>query len=801
MEVENLIKSLKKIPNFAVFKAFDWDANVIGEDGQPRHFKKLNIIYGRNYSGKTSLSRIFRALETKSISDKYISPAFDIELDNGTHITDTNFKLNSQTIRVFNEDFIKENLQFIIDPTQELNSFAVLGESNVEIEGKIRPLELELGIETKGEETGLYANLASATNDYVDKHNAHNAASQNLNTLLSKKATDSKIGIKYKSELFGDINYTKPKLEIDIAKVLKAAYVPIDDVEKSNLEGLIYEKQLNTIPSIQTPTLALDNLKASVLDLVSRKVGQSDKIESLIKDAVLNKWVQEGVHLHKDKELQSCSFCGNEVTSLRWIELEKHFDEESKRLEAGIDLTLQAIQSEQTKIVKSTEFQSNLFYVTFHSQVDSLSAKLSSALEQYIKALEKLRLQLVNRKSDLLNPKTYSDVVFDTEAIISIFEEYEKIRVQSNKFSESLSTNKKQAQEKLRLKEVHDFAATIGYSNQLITIESLKTAKDSSEQTLSIIQGEINSKKLEIQQLKNAQKDEANGAQLVNQHLQSFFGNQFLSLQPKAIDGHESQIYFEVIRDRSKAYHLSEGECSLLAFCYFLAKLDDTNTKGKKPIIWIDDPISSLDSNHVFFVYSMLNSEIVMNEKFEQLFISTHNLDFLKYLKRLKGANQSHDTKEQNRTCQHFLLERTDRISKLKLMPRYLKDYVTEFNYLFEQIYKCAHLQSIDQSNYMIFYNFGNNARKFLEIYLYYKYPSHETDTEKQNRFFEGRLPSLFVDRINNEYSHIAGIFERGQTPVEAPEMQQSAKLILDRMKATDNDQYNSLLISIGVTP
>jgi wobble nucleotide-excising tRNase len=82
---------------------------------------------------------------------------------------------------------------------------------------------------------------------------------------------------------------------------------------------------------------------------------------------------------------------------------------------------------------------------------------------------------------------------------------------------------------------------------------------------------------------------------------------------------------------------LSEGECSLIAFCYFMAKLDDIESNGKNLIIWIDDPISSLDSNHVFFVYSLLRAEIVEASKYEQLFISTHNLDFLKYLKRLTG--------------------------------------------------------------------------------------------------------------------------------------------------------------------
>jgi wobble nucleotide-excising tRNase len=794
-----VIKSLKRIPSLAVFKGFEWDTHVVGEDGHPRYFKKLNIIYGRNYSGKTSLSRILRALETKVISDKYISPEFTIELEDGSFITNTDFQHNTQTIRVFNEDFIKENLKFIADPTEELNSFAVIGESNVEIEEKIKPLELELGIETKSEETGLYAKLALASSDYTEKLIAYNTANNSLTNQLSKKATDAKIGIKYKSDVFGDKNYTKPKLEADIIKVLKPNYVPIDETEKSKLETLIREKQLNTIPSIQTPTFAFDSIKATVSELVERKVGQSDKIESLLKDAVLNKWVQEGVHLHKDKHLQSCSFCGNDIFSSRWSALEKHFDEESKGLETDIDLALQAIQTEQTKVANSMRIQPSLFYVTFHSQLNQLSVDFNKSIEEYTQALDNLKIQLAGRKKDILNSKIYSDTEFSMDNMNAAFQEYEAIRVQSNKFTDNLSTSKKQAQEKLRLKEVFDFAATIDYSNQLITIESLKTAMDSSNQTRLAIQGEINSKKSEIQQLKNAQKDEANGAQLVNNHLQSFFGNQFLSLQPKTVGGHEPQIYFEVIRDGTKAYHLSEGECSLLAFCYFLAKLDDTNTKNKKPTIWIDDPISSLDSNHVFFVYSMINSEIVMSAKFEQLFISTHNLDFLKYLKRLKGANQPHETKEQNRTCQHFLLERTDKVSTLKLMPRYLKDYVTEFNYLFEQIYKCANLQNIDQSNYMLFYNFGNNARKFLEIYLYYKYPNHESETEKQNRFFEGKLPSLFVDRINNEYSHIAGIFERGQTPVEVPEMQQSAKLILDRIKATDLEQYNSLLISIGV--
>lgn len=50
---------------------------------------------------------------------------------------------------------------------------------------------------------------------------------------------------------------------------------------------------------------------------------------------------------------------------------------------------------------------------------------------------------------------------------------------------------------------------------------------------------------------------------------------------------------------------------------------------------------------------------------------------------------------------------------------------------------------------------------------------------------------------MNNEYSHLSGVFERGATPVEEPEMKSAAKRIINKLKE-DKDQYESLLKSIG---
>jgi wobble nucleotide-excising tRNase len=216
--------------------------------------------------------------------------------------------------------------------------------------------------------------------------------------------------------------------------------------------------------------------------------------------------------------------------------------------------------------------------------------------------------------------------------------------------------------------------------------------------------------------------------------------------------------------------------------------------------------IYSLDSNHIFFVYSLINAAIVTPEKYEdggelkeracfkQLFISTHNLDFLKYLKRLPGALNKNNS-------QYFIITRTNKTSNITLMPRYLKDYVTEFNFLFHQIYKCANAQVESDASHDCYYNFGNNARKFLEAFLYYKYPNAIEKDDKLARFFgDDTLASSLTDRINNEFSHLAGMFERSVIPIDVPEMKTTANFILKKIRENDPDQYSALLESIGVT-
>ena len=259
-----------------------------------------------------------------------------------------------------------------------------------------------------------------------------------------------------------------------------------------------------------------------------------------------------------------------------------------------------------------------------------------------------------------------------------------------------------------------------------------------------------------------------------------------------------------VKRSGEYAKNLSEGERSLLAFCYFIAMMDDElNGPGAdKMVIVIDDPISSLDSSHIFFMFSLIESVIAMRMNYGQLFISTHNLDFLKYLKRIT-IPKTPDGKKSVSWYQIEKLRRGDDDYKslIKPMPNYLEKYVTEYNFLFEQIYEMAAPCRGDkarkiENTYTLFYSIGNIMRKFLECYLYYRYPNTDQPMEHLTKFFDGHVP-VEINRIINEYSHLAR-GDRGLTVMEVPEMETSARLILDTLRTKGPDHYQALCRSVG---
>ncbi len=172
---------------------------------------------------------------------------------------------------------------------------------------------------------------------------------------------------------------------------------------------------------------------------------------------------------------------------------------------------------------------------------------------------------------------------------------------------------------------------------------------------LEIIKKEGQNIRNEITALKKQTVSTKNAIDGINTILRT---SGFQGFSIKAKDGIKST--YEVIRpDGRVAEKLSEGERNFIAFLYFyhLVKGSFENEEIKDKIVVIDDPVSSMDSDALFIVSSLVREMVDIccnnvgytNRRFEgdyikQIFILTHNIYFQKevtkkYIERYQGVS------------------------------------------------------------------------------------------------------------------------------------------------------------------
>lgn len=625
---------------------------------------------------------------------------------------------------------------------------------------------------------------------------------------LRKHAADN---IK-KNRQYGSAVYNIEHIKRDIAYTKKPGFVALTTEEQAGKLALLKQEALPEITGSLTINLKLESLTLTGKPLLSMAITPTKAIEELLKDSALQLWVKQGMGHHREKR-DTCAFCRQDLPRDIWQVLDEHFSKESSDLEAALDAAITAVTNEIGTIAEHNSFTGAQFYADERTKFEACSKALSQALAVYKKDLETLNSALKTRKNNLFQPVSLKVPSYDAEEIGKHVAAINALIGISNGKTSTLEKDKTASRDALRLTDVFTFADAISYDKELGRIATLKTDADTASTTHTNLEKEIREAEAEVQTLRANQKDERKGAERVNSLLTNFFGHDGIKLEPR--DGEDKvTIKFEVTRDGKAAYNLSEGECSLIAFCYFMAKLDDPESKGKDLIIYIDDPISSLDGNHIFFMFSLIESLIAKpikkdganSYRYKQLFISTHNLDFLKYLKRLSIPSKKIQTGEGKTKSvsdhEHFMIERNGASSNILLMPSYLREYITEFHYLFHQIYKCKD-QAAAADSHEPFFGFGNNLRKFLEAFLFFKFPYHDDRSdafERIKKFFgeEEDTAVALVNRLNNEFSHLEAVPDRSFKPVEIPEIAKVANYVLDKIYAADKDQYNALLKSIG---
>lgn len=790
--------------NFGSYENFTWDNGL-------EEFKTINIFYGRNYSGKTTLSRIARSFELKKHNEDFLDGNFKIELEDGSFLTQNDVINSNLDIRVYNSDFVKENLNYLYDKKGNIKGFKSIGVEQKDIKEIIEKREKIL--KTRNEK------LQKLENDKKEFLN------DDRETKLEEKFTEKASLIATNPNYLKGYRYNKTALkkDLNIIKNNEDAYI-LNNEEQNQFIKILEDKEKQNI--IFKNTFNKDNFQG--IFTYSLKILEKEVIIKENLTSELRKWLEEGLEFHKEHSFtQQCKFCNNPLTLERiaWIENNIKDDSgEKEQIEKELKDLLDNFESyklESKKLLLGIEYEN--FYSNYKDIFIGLKEQLGANIANYNKELLKIEEKIKEKQKDVFTPIKLENTNDFSDEIFLILNKIENLCKENDEYTNKLSTNQDEARKKLRLNEVAKFAKDSDCFAIQDEIQNLKQNINTLEKSIATQNNKIDLLESRIEKYKEKLSNLETSTSNINKYLKSYFGHNMLELKVKKDDKGQLNGEFEILRNGKQAKNLSEGECSLVAFCYFVASLEDAKTKDKNPIIWIDDPISSLDNNHIFFIFSLIEAKIakkIKNNKYSQLFISTHNLDFLKYIKRLKKSKskQSKNDEKEYDFPQYYFIEKSVKesmeTSEVKKLPKCLEKYTTEFNYLFEQIYKFKNIDGINDEDLKtsLVYNFGNNLRKFLEIYLFFKYPNNFESLDKEliERFFNDtyqsdridenhqKMVASIINRYQNEYSHLREILSRGMQPIDIEESKKIAKFILETIKQNDKQQYKALVKSIG---
>lgn len=753
------IKIIKEIKNLGTYSDLKWNNNY-------PEFKQFNFFYGWNYSGKTSISRLVRCLEEKKIHPDYP----DLEFTLKTETEDISEKDIGQEfpIRVFNEDFVEENFRWN-DENHRISPVLILGKESIELQKKLEEKETDKQ-KIEKEKTKTEKELSTQTNQ--------------LDNDLTNKASEIRrlLGITNPREF--DKNKLKENIENFNTNIQN--YILSDDEENKYLR--LYRDQTN-YQTINTLPLNLEanSIYQKVKNVCEREITAQQIIEKLKNNPELNQWVRKGLDLHNNEEY--CQFCGNRLPDDLFEKLNKHFSEEYDNL-------MQDLKSLEEEINMHKNYISNIqytdkarFYPDFAEEYEKKKEELKNKLqEDYINSLNSLIKKIEEKRNKPFESLNIDLSVTEFEKQINQdIKEINTIINNNNIKIKQLENEKEEIKEKLISHYSAKAIDEIKYFDLKNEVKELEKHKKDKEEELNNI--------LQLIENINSQLKQANiGAEKINNYLKQFFRDDQIKLNPLD-DG-----TYQLQRAENIAKNLSTGEKNIISLIYFITKLEEDNFDKPNAIVFIDDPVSSLDSNHIFQVYGFLSEKL---KDCGQVFITTHNFDFFNLLKDMVKSDpaETPNGKSKKDKENYYLIKKIqsngEKISTITELPNVLRKFKSEYNYLFSKLKEFN--ISNDKNNFELLYILPNIARRFLESYLFAKYPDGSKFKNKADKFFKdfnNDSAKQTTLKILDEYSHEENP-EHTQKFPDINEVETAVNTILSILENKDKEHYNALIESI----
>lgn len=761
-----MITKINKIKNLGlVFSNYTWDTNL-------PVFKKFNLIYGWNGSGKTTFSRLFDYINEESLNDV----EFEIEDDKGIK-----YKQGSkftQKIRVFNQDYIQNNIKII---ESKANSISILlGEENKELIEKIDQLKKTLdGDPATPENLGKVPLCLGLSKDKTRK-----IADRDSKFTEITKTIQAAVGISTASV------YRKPNAEKDFASMPSSTELSKEELSKylllsrqeslQEIDPLILQsvkfedgRESFDIPSILTSI----NEEAKAL---FRKTVDSEVVPRLASNEDISQWVEQGFELHKKHSSDICEYCLQNISNTRAEQLMRCFNEADKKLKQDIELLIEKLRKIHPLVESLRTPDKARFYADLKEEYDTKGQNFESAKLQFLANIVKFAEELKSKKS-----KTTEVVILksnpDIEDFVMRINEVNKIITIHNKTTSDFEKVKNDAIQKLRF----HYLSTIYNVVKTLDAEILKLGED-----IKLLDSEILLIREEISKGMAQISSDHRACEIINSNLVTFLGHKELTFVPytksELVDDKRGATGYNIMRGDKPAVYLSEGEKTAIAFIYFVVHLSSKDFNIKEGIIVVDDPISSLDSNSLYQAFSFLKNSV---KDAEQVFIFTHSFDFLKLLinwRRQAGGAGYYMVKN------NFL--DNVRCAYIDRMDRELCEYESEYHYLFKllKLLRDSQDNTIAQA-----YPVPNIARKVWDTFLMFAVPNGKGTYQKMEELKASGKDAQKLDAIykfTNDQSHITG---SGFNPSLVPE---TKKVVSELFEMMENISPNHFTIIDTVT-
>ena len=708
-----MIMKIKEIKDFGIYKDYKWN-----EIDELKPFNKKNIIYGWNYSGKTTLSRIFTSLKDKSLHKNFKSAKLKIEIDNQEYTQDSLDQIN-ENIYVFNAEYIQENLKW--EQGDNLDAIAFDVGENVEIRNEINQ-NTEIIDNINGTDVLIgrkrkYQEIVNIFNDFE-------------NNKFSQKAKSIKDDIFNSIVDFnkGHLKKIIPEVEKDInshiitnkneVKVLKQLSISIND--KSKIDDVYFNVDIL-------------KLYKDVKELLETKPPKEEVIDILEKDSELYVWAKDGYKKHKENEFTECAFCNNKISNERLELLLNYFSNQSGKLRKDIELKKVEIQNSILELEKINIPKSkNDLIEKYHNSFVELDKQFKSIKKNYKVFLEQLFKGLEEKENGNIFVK-FALIPFNSTAINQFDEWINQVNLlinSHNDFINCFEDEQKKARKNLINHLVAEYLKVEKYFEQ-------KRRTYWAKKHISRFNRIMENKKTENAELEAQLKSVIAGKEEINKFIKAFLNREDIRIDVTDDDK------FKLMRGEKVAQNLSEGEKTAISFAYFLTKLESLHRENKliESIVFIDDPISSLDGNHIAHIYSLINSfffrkglietnseQIV--ECFKQLFISTHNFEFFSFLKDSSQINKKIPKNNPTSWCEYYFIKRTGpNNSEIIPLPKNLKRK-SEYVYLFDILNNFYEKECpIDDEHSILI---PNALRRFFEMYSLIKIPDSSGEIDSR---------------------------------------------------------------------